>query len=34
MAIAMIGLDTAKNLFQVHGLDEGGSAGYSGVRAG
>src|SRR5918912_303778 len=26
MAIAMIGLDTAKNLFQVHGLDEGGRA--------
>ena len=26
MAIAMIGLDTAKNLFQVHGVDEGGRA--------
>jgi len=26
MTIAMIGLDTAKNLFQVHGLDEGGGA--------
>ena len=26
MTIAMIGLDTAKNLFQVHGLDEGGRA--------
>ena len=26
MAIAMIGLDTAKDLFQVHGLEEGGGA--------
>jgi len=26
MTIAMIGLDTAKNLFQVHGVDEGGRA--------
>ena len=26
MAITMIGLDTAKMVFQVHGIDEGGRA--------